>query len=96
MLSQRTVLKGHRKWLQREPCKLSTIDFKQGIDHIIHAMPSSVVLAGHMWRQAINTAETAPLDAMTGPKEFPTLLEEHQYHIQARAVIALLSEQGSL
>lgn len=58
----------------------------------MHAV-SSIVLTGHIWRQAIDTAETAPLDAMTGPKEFPTLLVEHQYHIQARAVIALLSEQ---
>ncbi|KAL3146430.1 hypothetical protein ABBQ32_003110 [Trebouxia sp. C0010 RCD-2024] len=47
---------------------------------------------GHVWRQAVDTAESAPLDAMTGRKEFPTLHEQNNYHIQAKAVIALLSE----
>ena len=49
--------------------------------------------AGHVWRQAIDTAESAPLDAMNGPLEFPTLHEQNHYHIQAKAVIALLSEK---
>lgn len=48
---------------------------------------------GHVWRQAIDTAEPAPLDAMTGPKYFPTLLQDDHYHVQARAIIALLSEE---
>lgn len=48
--------------------------------------------SGHVWRQAIDTAEPAPLDAMTGPKEFPTLHQQNVYHIQAKAVVALLSE----
>lgn len=51
-----------------------------------------MICAGHVWRQAIDTAESAPLDAMNGPKEFATL-HEHNYHIQAKAIIALLSEQ---
>ena len=49
--------------------------------------------AGHVWRQAIDTAESAPMDAMNGPKEFPTLHEQTSYHVQAKAVVALLSEQ---
>lgn len=49
--------------------------------------------AGHVWRQAIDTAESAPLDAMNAPTEFPTLHEQNHYHIQAKAVIALLSEK---
>lgn len=48
--------------------------------------------AGHVWRQAVDTAESAPLDAMNGPKEFPTLNEQSNYHVQAKAVIVLLSE----
>lgn len=48
--------------------------------------------AGHIWRQIIDTAEAVPLDAMSSRHEFPSLLEHNQYHIQARAAIALLSE----
>ena len=48
--------------------------------------------AGHIWRQIIDTAEAVPLDAMSSRHEFPSLLEHNQYHIQARATIALLSE----
>ena len=51
--------------------------------------------AGHVWRQAIDTAEPAPMDAMTGAQEFPTLHDYNHYHIQAKAVIALLSEAVS-
>lgn len=48
--------------------------------------------AGHIWRQAIDTAEPAPLDAVHGAKAYPSLHEWNHYHIQAKAVIALLSE----
>ena len=55
-------------------------------------LTSNAYIAGHIWRQAIDTAEPAPLDAVHGAKEYPSLHEWNHYHIQAKAVIALLSE----
>ena len=48
-------------------------------------------IAGHMWRQAMDTSDSTPLSATLDVKAYPALHVQTQYDIQAKAAIALLS-----